>query len=65
MTLMVLFAVVCLTWGTTWLGIKLAVQTVPPLTASGLRFLLAFPFLFPRAQRGLFVLIVVFYFGLT
>ena len=38
-----LFLTVCLSWGTTWLGIKIAVETVPPLTASGLRFLIAFP----------------------
>lgn len=72
----VLFGIVCLTWGTTWLGIKLAVQTVPPILASGLRFLVAFPLLllivqaqraplfFPRGSRGLFVLIVVCYFAL-
>ena len=39
----VLFLIVCLSWGTTWLGIKVAVESVPPLTASGLRFLIAFP----------------------
>lgn len=72
----VLFAIVCLTWGTTWLGIKLAVETVPPILASGLRFLVAFPLLlfiaraqrapllFPRGLGGLFVLIVIFYFAL-
>ena len=38
-----LFLIVCLSWGTTWLGIKVAVESVPPLTASGLRFLIAFP----------------------
>ncbi|THF63524.1 DMT family transporter [Pseudothauera rhizosphaerae] len=72
----ILFSIVCLTWGTTWLGIKLAVQTVPPILASGLRFLVAFPLLlliaralrasllFPRGQGGLFALIVVCYFAL-
>lgn len=39
----VLFLIVCLSWGTTWLGIKVAVESMPPLTASGLRFLIAFP----------------------
>ena len=39
----ILFLIVCLSWGTTWLGIKVAVESVPPLTASGLRFLIAFP----------------------
>ncbi|HSX89456.1 MAG TPA: EamA family transporter, partial [Pseudomonas sp.] len=38
-----LFLIVCLSWGTTWLGIKIAVESVPPLTAAGLRFLIAFP----------------------
>lgn len=33
-----LFLIVCLSWGTTWLGIKIAVESVPPLTAAGLRF---------------------------
>ena len=42
----ILFAIVCLTWGTTWLGIKLAVDTVPPLLAAGLRFVIAFPLLY-------------------
>lgn len=72
----VLFAIVCLTWGTTWLGIKLAVQTVPPILASGLRFLVAFPLLlliaraqrapllFPQGRQGLFALIVILYFAL-
>ena len=50
----ILFAIVCLTWGTTWLGIKLAVDTVPPLLAAGLRFVIAFPLLYliARAQRA-------------
>lgn len=72
----ILFAIVCLTWGTTWLGIKLAVDTVPPLLAAGLRFVIAFPLLyliaraqrapllFPEGQGGLFVLIVILYFAL-
>ncbi|SQC69038.1 protein PagO [Pseudomonas aeruginosa] len=32
----VLFLVVCISWGTTWLGIKIAVESVPPLTAAGI-----------------------------
>lgn len=35
------FVVVCLIWGSTWLAIKLGLETVPPFLASGLRFLLA------------------------
>lgn len=39
--------------GTTWLGIKIAVESVPPLTAAGLRFLIAFPLflLFARLRH--------------
>lgn len=59
-----LFVIVCLTWGTTWIGIKIAVETVNPLLAAGLRFIIAFPFLllitfiskspiFFRGNRGL------------
>ena len=39
----ILYGFVCDCWGTTWLGIKVAVETIPPLTAAGLRFLTAFP----------------------
>ncbi len=60
----VMFLIVCLSWGTTWLGIKIAVESVPPLTSAGLRFLIAFPLflcfamvrrepiLFPRKADG-------------
>lgn len=70
-----LFLCVCLSWGTTWLGIKMAVESVPPLTASGLRFLIAFPLflsfallrrdpiVFPPGTRGFFVFVTLFYFG--
>ncbi|MDI3273818.1 EamA family transporter [Pseudomonas sp. AL03] len=72
----VLFLIVCLSWGTTWLGIKIAVESVPPLTAAGLRFLIAFPLflsfallrreplLFPRGSRGFFVFVTLSYFSL-
>lgn len=71
-----LFLTVCLSWGTTWLGIKIAVETVPPLTAAGLRFLIAFPLflsfalirgdsiLFPRSHIGFFVFVTLCYFSL-
>jgi putative membrane protein PagO len=71
-----LFLIVCLSWGTTWLGIKIAVESVPPLTAAGLRFLIAFPLflsfamvrkeplLFPRKSRGFFVFVTLSYFSL-
>ncbi|MFJ2539903.1 DMT family transporter [Pseudomonas sp. NPDC087614] len=72
----VLFLIVCLSWGTTWLGIKIAVESVPPLTAAGLRFLIAFPLflgfavlrkeplLFPRRSRWFFVFVTLSYFSL-
>lgn len=74
--IVVAYVLVCLTWGTTWLGIKLAVETVPPLTAAGLRFLIAFPALlafalwrgeplqFPRGYGAYFSLMVLGYFCL-
>lgn len=72
----VLFLIVCLSWGTTWLGIKIAVESVPPLTAAGLRFLIAFPLflsfallrreplLFPRQSRWFLVFVTLSYFSL-
>ncbi|EZP31759.1 DMT family transporter [Pseudomonas sp. RIT288] len=71
-----LFLIVCLSWGTTWLGIKIAVESVPPLTAAGLRFLIAFPLflsfavlrkeplLFPRQSHWFFVFVTLSYFSL-
>ena len=71
-----LFLIVCLSWGTTWLGIKIAVQSVPPLTAAGLRFLIAFPLfacfawlrreplMFPKGSRGFLVFVTLCYFSL-
>lgn len=32
------FAMVCLIWGTTYLGIKIALETVPPMAMGGLRY---------------------------
>ncbi len=37
----VAYAVMCLIWGTTWLAIKVGLQTIGPLTGVGLRFLIA------------------------
>ncbi|ASV99720.1 DMT family transporter [Paraburkholderia aromaticivorans] len=70
----ILFLIVCLSWGTTWLGIKIAVESTPPLTSAGLRFLIAFPLflvfalvrkeslLFPREKVGFFIFITLSYF---
>ncbi|WAG77350.1 EamA family transporter [Metapseudomonas furukawaii] len=75
LTNVLLFLVVCVSWGTTWLGIKVAVETVPPLTASGLRFLIAFPLFlfftlirgdsifFPRGSLGFFIFVTLCYFS--
>lgn len=35
------FAVVCVVWGTTYLGIRIALETVPPLLLTGSRFVVA------------------------
>ena len=35
------FAAVCLFWGTTYIGIKIALETVPPFLLGGIRFTLA------------------------
>jgi drug/metabolite transporter (DMT)-like permease/proteasome lid subunit RPN8/RPN11 len=39
------YLLVCLIWGTTWFAMKVAVETVPPITSAGIRFAAAFPFL--------------------
>lgn len=70
----ILYFCVCLTWGTTWIAIQIAVESVPPLFASGVRFLIAFPFLFiiaylakapiffPKDKIFLFIILTLFYF---
>jgi drug/metabolite transporter (DMT)-like permease len=37
----VLFALICLIWGSTWLAIKVGLDGVPPFLGAGLRFLIA------------------------
>ena len=37
----VLFALICLIWGFTWLAIKIGLDGVPPFLGAGLRFLLS------------------------
>ncbi|HGM5835939.1 TPA: DMT family transporter [Serratia marcescens] len=71
-----LFLAVSLTWGTTWMAMKLALVSFPPLFATGLRFLIAAPMLvaltlrankpllFPRGKRKFQVLLAVFYFSI-
>lgn len=36
-----MFAFICFVWGTTWLGMKIGIQTVPPGVFAGLRWLTA------------------------
>lgn len=72
--IILLFSVVSITWGTTWIAMKIAVETIPPLFATGIRFLVASPLLilfsyitkapllFPYGQRGFQIIISLFYF---
>lgn len=71
-----LFTAVALTWGTTWMAMKITVATVPPVFATGLRFLCAAPLLlllarykkapllFPKGQRGFQLCVTLFYFAI-
>ncbi|MBV8728000.1 MAG: EamA family transporter, partial [Candidatus Eremiobacteraeota bacterium] len=44
------YAVMCAIWGTTWLVIKIGLQTTPPISGVGLRFILAGAFLYAIAM---------------
>ena len=51
------YAAMCAIWGTTWLAIKIGLQSLPPVTGAGVRFLIAGLFLWGlaraiRAERG-------------
>ncbi|MHA1066847.1 DMT family transporter [Enterobacter ludwigii] len=71
-----LFIVVSLTWGTTWLAMQIAVESISPVLATGLRFLCAapvllciagitkMPLLFPPGERGFQCIVALFYFAL-
>lgn len=71
-----LFIIVSLTWGTTWLAMKIAGDSIPPLFATGLRFLCAAPLLlvalkisgspllFPKGQRSFQCAVSLFYFAI-
>lgn len=73
-SMLVLFLIVALTWGTTWLAMRIAVETIPPVFATGMRFMFAAPLLigiallrktpllFPPGQRLFQLMICVFYF---
>ena len=47
------FVLLCLIWGSTWVGIKISLEGIPPLSGAGLRFLIAIAilFLFVRIRR--------------
>ncbi|PIJ52218.1 EamA family transporter [Erwinia sp. OLTSP20] len=72
----VLFVAVTLTWGTTWMAMKITVATVPPIFATGLRFLCASPLLialaryqkapllFPPGQRLFQLAVMLCYFAI-
>ncbi len=71
----ILYITVCFTWGTTWIGIEMAVETIPPLTAAGARFVIAFPLfvliarlkkeplLYPKNRSAFFIFIIFLYFS--
>jgi drug/metabolite transporter (DMT)-like permease len=44
--IVVVYALMCTIWGTTWLGIKVALTGLPPLGGAGLRFIIAGAFLY-------------------
>lgn len=72
----ILFISVCLIWGTTWFAMEVAVQTIPPIFATGVRFLIASPILFlvakllnqpilfPRGKSAWIIVISLFYFAI-
>src|SRR3954469_24591737 len=73
--LALLYLLVVGVWGTTWLAIKSAVVTIPPITASGLRFAIASPLLalivtrvpsatlrYPPGHRRLLAIVTLGYF---
>lgn len=71
-----LFISVCLIWGTTWLAMAIAGQSIPSLTATGLRFMVMspllmlialkdnIPLLFPVRELHYMLAIAVFYFAI-
>ncbi|MEZ6965398.1 DMT family transporter [Aeromonas sp. S9(2024)] len=71
-----LFISVCLIWGTTWLAMAIAGQSIPSLTATALRFMVMSPLLiliarkdnvpplFPRGKRHYMPIVALFYFAI-
>lgn len=46
------FAAIYLVWGSTYLAIRFAVETLPPLLTAGMRFVVAGPLLYVLARRN-------------
>ena len=71
-----LFVSVCLIWGTTWFAMEVALHSIPPIFATGLRFLLAAPLLavlakvfkqpllFPKGKRQWLLIVALMYFAI-
>ncbi|WP_261857543.1 DMT family transporter [Photobacterium sanguinicancri] len=71
-----LFLSVCIIWGTTWMAMEIAVESIPPIIATGLRFLISAPCIlllakctgaplcFPKGQRSFMFAVAVFYFAI-
>lgn len=63
-------------WGTTWIAMKIVVSSIPPIFATGLRFLMTAPLsmftawitktplFFPVGQRMIQIVISIFYFSI-
>ena len=77
MIIAILFVILCLVWGTTWLALRIAVETIPPFTSTGLRFFIAFPMFlilarirdeviwFPKGYLFSFIYVTIFYFTIS
>ncbi|WDI78548.1 DMT family transporter [Candidatus Purcelliella pentastirinorum] len=69
-----LFSTVTLTWGTTWIIMKIVIETIPPIFATGIRFIITAPILiiiakltkkpllFPVGEKYFQIIITIFYF---
>ncbi|QNS01976.1 MAG: DMT family transporter [Buchnera aphidicola (Pentalonia nigronervosa)] len=74
--ILLLFCFISFTWGTTWIAMKIAIETIPPFFATGIRFLISSPILiafayfkntpllFPYGQRWFQLIISIFYFSI-
>lgn len=72
----ILLLLVSLTWGATWLAMRITAEAIPSLFATGMRFMFAAPFLiiiawlrekpllFPPGQRLFQFIICIFYFSI-